>query len=172
MRVPPTLVMLPALLLMACGGNTMTDLRNYVQKVKEREPGPVEPLPEIKQIATFVYEPGERRNPFVMDIDTEAAEAPQVDGGVAPDPRRRKEELEHFPLDSLSMVGTLEQDRTTWALITTKEGILHRVQVGNYLGKNNGQIIRIDEDAIQLTEIVSDGNGYWRERQASVALSQ
>lgn len=172
MRVPPTLVMLPALLLMACGGDTMTDLRDYVQKVKEREPGPVEPLPEIKQIATFVYEPGERRDPFVMDIDTEAAEAPQVDGGVAPDPRRRKEELEYFPLDSLSMVGTLEQDQTTWALITTKEGILHRVQVGNYLGKNNGQIIRIDEDAIQLTEIVSDGNGYWRERQASVALSQ
>jgi len=172
MRVPSTLAVLPALLLMACSGNSMTDLHDYAQKVKEREPMPVEPLPEIKQVDTFVYEPNERRNPFVMDIESEAAEAPRIDGGIAPDPMRRKEELEMFPLDSLTMVGTLEQHETNWGLIRTQDGILHRVRVGNYLGQNNGQIIRIDEDEIQLTEIVSDGAGFWRERQASVALSQ
>ncbi len=172
MRAPRILVILPAILLLACSGNSMRDLQDYVLKVKQREPGPVEPLPEIKQVDTFVYEPNERRDPFVMDIESEEAETPQIGGGIAPDPRRRKEELEQFPLDSLTMVGTLEQNETTWGLIKTKDGILHRVRVSNYLGKNNGQITRIDEDGIQLTEIVSDGTGYWRERQASVALSQ
>jgi len=172
MRVAPTLAVLPALLLMACSGNSMTDLQDYVRKVKEREPRPVEPLPEIRQIDTFVYEPNERRDPFIMDTESEEAEAPRIGGGIAPDPRRRKEELEMLPLDSLTMVGTLEQHETNWGLIRTPDGILHRVQVGNYMGQNNGQIIRIGEDEIQLTEIVSDGTGYWRERQASVALSQ
>jgi type IV pilus assembly protein PilP len=128
-------------------------------------------LPEIPQVDTFVYEPGERRDPFVMDDRTAQAAAPRPTGGVTPDPLRRKEELERFSLDSLRMVGTLEQSDTRWGLVLAPDGILHRVQVGNYLGRNNGQITRIAPERIQLTEIVSDGPGVWRERESSIALS-
>jgi type IV pilus assembly protein PilP len=70
------------------------------------------------------------------------------------------------------MVGTLEQDGTRWGLIRSKEGVVHRVTVGNYMGQNHGQIVSIDLDAIQLNEIVSDAPGQWRERAATVALSK
>lgn len=160
-----------ALILGGCsGGDNMADLRQYVQSVLARPPGKIEPLPEVKSVETFVYEPGDRRDPFTPDEQSE----PEVasDNGLAPDPNRRKEELESYPLDSLRMVGTLELDGELWGLIRTKEGILHRVKVGNYMGQNNGQIVSIGNDAIQLIEIVSDAPGQWRERAATVALSQ
>jgi type IV pilus assembly protein PilP len=98
--------------------------------------------------------------------------APARPGGIVPDLLRRKEELERYALDALKMVGTLVQGDTNWALVVAPGGVLHRVRVGNYVGQNNGQITRIDEGQIQLTEIVNDGGGEWRERQAAVALKQ
>ncbi len=89
-----------------------------------------------------------------------------------PDFNRRKEELEGFSLDALRMVGTLEQLETTWALIQTQDKTIYRVKAGNYVGRNHGQITRISESGIDLTEIIADGQGGYRERQASLALAE
>jgi len=170
--LPVVLWALLAASLAACGGADQSDLEDYVRKVKARDPGAIEPLPDIKQINTYVYEPADRRDPFV--VDSRAGEQPATASGnsLAPDPLRRKEELEGYSLDALRMVGTLDQNQTKWGLIRSPNGILHRVRVGNYLGMNNGQIVSISDEAIQLTEIVSEGPGEWRERQATVALTQ
>jgi type IV pilus assembly protein PilP len=174
-RAHPGRWILPVLVsmqLFGCGGADRSDLEDYVQKVRARDPGPIEPLPDIKQINTFVYEPADRRDPFV--VDDRGADLPAATPGssLAPDPLRRKEELEGYSLDALRMVGTLEQNQTKWGLIRAPNGILHRVRVGNYLGTNNGQIVGISDEAIQLTEIVAEGPGEWRERQATVQLTQ
>lgn len=158
--------------LVGCSGGDQSDLEAYVAKIKARQPDPLEPLPDIKQVDTFIYEPGERRDPFVADSQAHEAVAAVSDNGLAPDPLRRKEELESFSLDALRMVGTLEQDQTRWALIRSQDGILYKVRVGNHMGLNNGQITSISDDEIQLTEVVSDGPGDWRERQAKVSLTE
>ncbi|MGQ9658616.1 MAG: pilus assembly protein PilP [Thermochromatium sp.] len=160
-----------ALLLVGCGSHDIDDLETYVRQVNARPPGPIESLPEIKPIETFVYEPGERRDPFQSDVQSEP-EPEVTESGPAPDLNRPREELESYPLDSLRMVGTLEQNDMRWALVRTKEGIVHLVTVGNYLGQNHGRIVAIDLDAIQLNEIVSDAPGQWRERTTTMALSQ
>lgn len=165
------LAILVCLTLAGCGSAHMNELKRYVQEVKQRQPPPIAPLPDIKPIDTFVYEPGDRRDPFVMDTQTAEAVA-GTSNGIAPNPLRRKEELEQYALDSLKMVGTLEQDKTMWGLIKAPGGILYRVHVGNYMGTNNGQITRISDDEIDVTEIVSEKPGDWHERQASIALSQ
>ena len=164
----PLLILLAA----ACGRSNMDELSGYVEQVKQRPPGPLEPLPDIPAVDTFLYEPGDRRDPFVMDDQTAQAVMPNPSGGIAPDRLRRREELENYSLDSLKMVGTLEQNETRWALVVAPDGILHRVRVGNYLGKNNGQITLISPEVIQLTEIIGDGPGSWRERESSIALRQ
>jgi len=164
--------LLPMVLLAGCAGEDLTDLHQYTQQIKAREPGQIEPLPEIKQIETYVYEAGERRNPFSLGDGAMAEDPTKPTSGIAPDPLRRKEELEQFPLDSIRMVGSLEQEETMWALVTSREGTLFRVQAGNYMGQNHGQITRVAEDRIELTEIVPDGATGWQERQASVALSE
>ena len=158
-------------LLAACANNDMSDLRTYVDEVRGRPPSGIEPIPEIKQAIGFVYEDKGRRDPFTPpEAENEAAEA-VLDNGIRPDPNRRKEELESFTLDSLRMVGTLEQNDETWALIKTKDGTIHRVSPGNYMGQNDGKITRISEDKIELIEIVPTGNGFL-EREAAVALGE
>jgi type IV pilus assembly protein PilP len=163
---------LASLTLVACGNGKMADLERYVQRVKERQPGPIEPLPEIERIDTFVFDPASPRDPFVLDRQSAKINAATSGNAISPDSLRRKEELEQFPLDSLAMVGTLEQGETIWALIKTPEKSLFHVRVGNYMGMNNGQITRITDEEIQLIEIVPDGGGGWRERQVALALSK
>jgi type IV pilus assembly protein PilP len=159
-------------LLAGCAREDHSDLYQYAERVKAREPGPIEPLPEIMQIETFVYEADDRRTPFKLGNRSIEEDLTQGTDGIAPDPLRRKEELEQFPLDSIRMVGTLEQEEAMWALVMDRESTLYRVQAGNYLGQNHGQITRIAEERIELTEIVPDGMNGWQERQASVALSE
>ncbi len=164
---------LPLLVLLGgCANEDMTDLQQYVSEVHKREPGQIEPLPEIKQIETFVYESGDRRSPFSLGGRSVEEAIAEPGNGIAPDPLRRKEELEQYPLDTLRMVGTLEQNDVMWALVRINDGTLFRVQAGNYMGTNHGQITRISEANIELTEIVTDGGRGWKERQASIALSE
>lgn len=179
MRIAPAapvacVVGLSALLgLSGCGEARLGELEGFVAEVKQRRPAPLEPVPQIKQIDNFIYEPDGRRSPFVMDEQSAETIAPETGGtGLSPDPLRRREVLENYSLDSLRMAGTLEQDDQTWALILSPDGILHRVSVGNYLGRNHGRITSINAQGIELTELVDEGVNEWVERQASIALAQ
>ncbi len=161
-----------ALALSACAGGDMNDLREYTDDVKARPGGRVKSLPDVPVFEPFVYRPRERRDPF---RHSERAMAPhQTDeiDGVKPNMDRRREELEAFPLDSLRMVGTLEQTQDIWGVVRNNEGIVFRVQVGDYMGLNHGQITRVTEDGITLTEIVANDRGAWHERSANVALAE
>jgi type IV pilus assembly protein PilP len=158
-------------LLSACSSG-MSDLEAFVAEVKARKPGRIEPLPEIKPIETFTYVAADRRDPFLPERPKEERQQQLAGDGISPDFNRRKEELEAFSLDSIRMVGTLEQQETTWGLVKTKDGIIHRVKAGNYMGQNHGQITQISEDKIELTEIIPNQRGGYQERQASVALSE
>ncbi|QIK39024.1 pilus assembly protein PilP [Caldichromatium japonicum] len=167
------LLLLTLLLLTGCGYRDTSDLDSYIAQVNARPPGPIDPIPEPQPVETFVYEPGERRDPFRSDVKEQPLEEDLiVESGPAPDPNRPREELESYPLDSLQMVGTLEQEGIRWGLIRTRDGVIHRVTVGNYLGQNHGQIVEIELDAIHLNEIVADTPGHWRERSATIALTK
>ncbi len=160
------------LLLAGCSGRDLTDLQAYTDQVLARPAAPIEPIPEFKEVEPFVYVAGDRRDPFAPDKETQPLAGEPGDSGIAPDPARPREELEQFPLDSLRMVGTLEQANMRSALVKAPGGTLYRVDVGNYVGQNSGQITRIAEDRIEVNEIVADGSGYYRERQASIALKE
>ena len=170
-RVLSLLVVMLSITLQGCIDQSMHDLKSFVNEVKARKGGHIEPLPEIKPIETYTYVSDGRRSPFdAMTGEQEASEQAAVDG-ISPDFNRRKEELEGYPLDSLRMVGLLEQLGSVWALIQTQDKTIHRVKAGNYLGMNHGQITQISETEIELTEIIPDGQGGYRERQASLALA-
>lgn len=161
------------LLLVACDNNQMGDLQNFVAEVKSRKAGRITPLPEIKPIETFIYTASTKRNPFAFSVGEEPEkEIDLPDSGIRPDTLRRKEELEDFPLDSLRMVGTLEQHGNTWGLVRSQEGTIYRIQPDNYMGQNHGRITRILEDQIELIEIVPDGQMGYMERPASLSLSE
>lgn len=158
----------------ACSNSNIADLQVYVQDVLSRQPSKIEPLPEFKPYETFLYQAGDLRSPFSPPVSAEPQRvAADTGSGIRPDENRTHEPLEDFPLDTLRMVGTMEQKGNTWALVlATNDGTIHRVQPGNYVGNNYGKITGISEYEVALTEIVPDGLGGWMERQASLALSE
>lgn len=155
--------------LAACGGD-MDELDAYINQIKARPGGRIEPLPEITPYEVFTYVADREgiRSPFVPD--TAQASSGNI-SGTRPDPDRSREYLEGFPLDTLSMVGTLNIADTQYGLVQTADGLIHRVIPGNYMGQNDGRITGISESEITLVEIISDGIGGYIERDAAVGLS-
>jgi type IV pilus assembly protein PilP len=158
--------------LIGCANPELQDLERFVAEKKAESPGRIEPIPEIKQIETFLYEYQGRRDPFMPMEQKVTQGVSLVENGIQPIPDRRKEELESFALDSMRMVGLLEQTGIAWGLVRTKEGTIHRVKSGNHMGQNHGRIMLISEEKIELTEIIQDGSGGYSERQASLALTE
>jgi len=161
-------VVLLVLSLSACGGGS-DDLDAYINQIKARPGGRIDPLPEITPYETFSYVADKQgiRSPFRPDT-------PQAAGGGTgprPDAERSREYLESFPLDTLGMVGTLHINETMYGLVRTSDGLIHRVIPGNYMGQNDGRITEISESEIDLVEIISDGIGGYIERDAAVGLS-
>jgi type IV pilus assembly protein PilP len=158
--------------LAACSNDDFSDLNQYISKVKAEPKGAIKPLPEIKVIEPFMFNPEGLRDPFKPLEQPEQDEVAEqsTGGGIKPDTSRRKEELEAFPLEALKMVGTVTIKSKLWGLVKADDGTIHRVQAGNYMGKNFGKIIRIATDKIELMEIVPDKPGSWREQQTSLAL--
>ena len=162
------LVAVLALGLAACGGD-MDDLDKYINDVKGRPGGRIEPLPEITPYEMFAYVADTQgiRSPFVPDTPQSSGSATN---GTRPDLDRSREFLESFPLDTLSMVGTLHIGESMFGLVQTADGLIHRVIAGNYMGQNDGRITGISESEITLVEIISDGIGGYIERDAAVGL--
>lgn len=161
-----------SLQLQGCGSDDLSDLNRYVTSVKARPKGNVEKLPEVKAIESFTFKSDDVRDPFRPLVQPDPIEIAAMDSGTGlrPDLSRRREELEAFPLDSLKMVGTIDMNTKLWALIKAADNTVHRVQVGNYMGKNFGKIIRISSDKIELMELLPDKPGTWREQQSSLVL--
>ena len=162
-----------AISLVACGGNDMSDLDTYVAEVKARPKKRIEPLPEIKTFPSYTYVAAGLRDPFVPSTPEPAQEDESAQSGytgIKPDFNRNKEELEFHPLDSLRMVGTLEQKNTRWGILRASDGTIHRVRTGNHLGQNYGEILDVSETEIVLKEIIPNGTGGWQERAANIAL--
>jgi type IV pilus assembly protein PilP len=155
--------------LSGCGRN-MSDLEAYIAEVNARPGGRIEPLPVIRPYESFEYEAYALRSPFVPDKPM--ANSKDRSSGLRPDSQRTREYLEQFPLDTLEMVGTLTLGGDYYGLVQTADDLVHRVQVGNYLGQNDGRIVAMDEKEIRVVEIVPDGIGGYIERPATLGLGE
>ena len=155
--------------LAGCSAN-MDELDGYINEVKAKPGGRIEPLPEITPYEVFAYQADieGKRSPFVPDTPQSAG---QQANGIRPDQDRIREHLETFSLDTMAMVGTLDMGGTTYGLVQTSDGLIHRVIPGNYLGQNDGRIVAISDSEIELIEIISDGIGGYVEREAAISLS-
>jgi len=164
--------MLVAVMLSACSED-IDDLKKYIVLVKERPAEPIPPIPPVKTYTPYEYEGVAGRNPFRQSISEGSDDVRATSGtGPRPDFERAKQYLERYELDTLSMVGTFNKAESNWALVQDPEGIIHRVPVGDYMGKNHGQVVNISNTYVSLSELISDGASGWLVREASIALSE
>ena len=153
------------------GGDQFADIRAFMAEVEQKPRGQIAPLPEFESYQAFTYGAANQRSPFEPPIIVPPKTAEQKRNvGVKPPQNHVKQYLERFTLSALAMVGTLQKDNSTFALIEDSQGGVHRVQVGDYMGDQWGQIESIEDARIDVTEIVSDGAGGWLRRPRTVEL--
>jgi type IV pilus assembly protein PilP len=157
------------LLFAAACSSRDSDLDQFIAATKKETGGNVAPLPEVKPYQSFTYTAQSLRSPFVPGGTGGAAGS---NSSIRPDSKRNREFLEQFSLDTLRMVGTLKLAGKTYGLVKTKEGLVHRVLPGNFIGTNDGRILDVAPSKISLVEIVPDGLGGYMERPAALALNE
>jgi type IV pilus assembly protein PilP len=157
-------VIVGGLLLAGCSSRD-ADLDTFISQTKLAPGGRLEPLPEVKPYDSYSYSSSALRSPFVPGS---ASNVNNVRSGE----HRNREFLEQFSLDTLRMVGTLDQGGQVYGLVQARDGRVQRVLVGNHMGQNDGRITAITPTKITLTEVVPDGLGGYLERPAALALNE
>lgn len=171
-----TSVRIPVLLMLSMGlvacqrYNNLADLESFVAEVKGRPGAEVEPVPEFVPYEGFVYSAASMRSPFVVPMVIDSESSTVLSQDVEPDFDRPREPLENQSLSEMSMVGMLFRGNTFEALVQDAFGEVHRVGVGNYLGRNHGRIENISERQVNIIEIVPSGSGGWVERPQTLTL--
>jgi type IV pilus assembly protein PilP len=179
-RFSALLIAVFALLLGGCVSHNISDLEQWCQQVLKRPGGRIAPLPEIQPYEAYAYKAAAagKRDPFTPFYTVEKQEKEKLVGsGLTKEQRyevkdRNREELEQYELDSLKMVGTMSDKGHKWGLIKDPTGVVHRVEVGNYMGRHIGKITNIFDDKIELRELIQDSQGHWHERPAAIALAE
>lgn len=155
------------LLLGGCAGD-QENLKAWMDEQARGMRGSVKPLPPLKEFSAVSYTGAAAVEPFMaarIEPDRKAG------GGLRPDRDRRKEPLEAFPLESLTMVGVLIQNTAMHALVRADKS-LYQVKVGNYMGQDFGVVTAITDAEVKLSELVEDANGDWVRRDRSLLLQE
>jgi type IV pilus assembly protein PilP len=163
---------LAAALLAGCGANH-DELNEWMEREKREVKPKVPALQPPKQFNPEPYSGAQAVDPFSTQKLTVALkqEARAPNSLLAAELNRRREPLEAYPLDSMSMVGSVAKEGRPYALLRV-DNLLYQVKVGDYLGQNYGRITQIDETQIALREIVQDAAGEWTERPGTMQLQE
>jgi type IV pilus assembly protein PilP len=158
--------------LAACSGE-QDELQAWMEQQRHEVHHNVQPLSAPQKFNPQAYTGSDGAEPFSAQKLAGALkqEARQPNSAVAAELNRRKEPLEAFPLDSMSMVGSVNRKGEPYALLKV-DSLLYQVKVGEYLGQNYGKISKITETEITLREIVQDAAGEWIERPTTLQLQE
>jgi type IV pilus assembly protein PilP len=169
-RVPVLFLLLSTL--SGCGDSGVQEVREWIADVKAHTHVLISKLTEPKKFIPFVYAGKTSIDPFNANkLLVVLAKMQANTNGLKPNLERRREALEGYPLDTVTMVGTLQKVGLSYALLQIDKTVF-QVKVGNYVGQNFGMVTRISETEVNLKEIVQDASGEWVEREAKLALQE
>jgi len=158
--------------LTGCVSSEFDDLRGFSDRVKAKPASAITPIPAVKPYRSYAYNGEGLRDPFQKEEGAQLLNVIIEAEGPGPDLDREKEALEAYPLDTLRMVGTLSRNGESWGLVKARDGVIHRVKSGHYLGQNFGKIMAVEERRVALSEWVTTAAGRWVEREASLVLAE
>jgi len=162
-----------ALLLAGCGASDVREVQDWMAQVKKDTRVSVKPIAEPKTFLPFAYTARESLDPFTPNklLAELARAAANNNDKLKPDMNRRRELLENYPLDTLSMVGTIEKSGVSYALIQLDRQV-YQVKTGQRIGQNFGTVVAVSDGAVNIKEVVQDAGGEWVERLAKLELQE
>ncbi|HWJ93887.1 MAG TPA: pilus assembly protein PilP [Telluria sp.] len=172
MKKLPAMMALAALL-SSCSDGDVREVRDWMEQVKQETRPSVKPLAPPKDFIPFAYEQRDAVDPFnpAKLLAELARVADKSDNPNKPDASRPKELLENYPLDTMRMVGSMQQGGTVYALLQIDKQV-HRVKSGQRIGQNFGLVTRVSENAVDIREVVQDAGGDWVARMSKLELQE
>jgi len=177
MRARTLLSMALVAVLAACGGSEQAEVESWMNEQRAQTKPQVQPIPEPKKFTPQAYTQDAVTEPFSNQKLAQALKKDAQQAGttsaalLTPELNRRKEPLEGFPLDAMTMVGSLMKQGQPVAIVKV-DNLLYQVRPGNYLGQNYGRITKVGETELVLRELVQDAAGEWVERVATLQLQE
>jgi type IV pilus assembly protein PilP len=156
-----------------CGDGGVQEVKQWMDETRQHTKVAIPKLSEPKKFTPFAYGGKDSIDPFDPNKLAVAFAKLQSksNSALAPDPDRRREPLESYPLDAITMVGTLQKPGLSYALLRVDKSIF-QAKVGNYIGQNFGMITQITETEVDLKEVIQDASGEWVERKAKLELQE
>ena len=150
----------------------IADLEQFTKNAFKNRKPQIDPLPAVKPVEVFIYQASSEIDPFNQgNLRKQSAEKEETGGGEeGPDLTRKKEPLEAYPTDALKLVGVMEQNGISWAIVNAPDSTVHRVTEGNYLGRNHGLITRVKGRRLNVVELVRNPVGKWEKKPVKLLL--
>lgn len=162
--------------LTGCSTSGDDELQAWMQSERNTIKPQVKPIPEPTKFIPQTYGGEQRMSPFSGEKLASAMRgSPSTivvnSALIEPELNRRKQPLEAYPLDAMSMVGSISSQGQLVALVKV-DSLLYQVRTGSYLGQNYGRVNKITETEVTLREIVQDSAGEWTERPAALQIQE
>jgi type IV pilus assembly protein PilP len=164
---------LVAVLAAGCSDSNVREVRTWMDEVKKDTRVSIQPLQEPKAFTPFAYTGKDVVDPFSPNklLSELARDAAVSNNPLKPDTTRRKEMMENFPLDTMSMVGIIEKGGISYALLQIDK-TLYQVKTGQRIGQNFGVVTKVGEQDVAIREVVQDAGGEWVERMSKLELQE
>lgn len=172
-HVSKTALAVVAVLLAGCGDSNVREVRTWMDQVKKETRVSIKPLQEPKAFTPFAYTEKDVVDPFSPNklLAELARYAAVTNNPLKPDTERKRELMEGFPLDTMSMVGIIEKGGVSYALLQIDK-TLYQVKSGQRIGQNFGVVTRVGEQEVAIREVVQDAGGEWVERMSKLELQE
>lgn len=160
------------LLLVGCSAD-VDELQQWIDAERRGAKATVKPLQPPKRFEPQAYEALNGIEPLSTQKLSGAVkqEAVQTNAVLAAELGRRRELLENFPLDSMTMVGSMSKQDGRYAVLKV-EGLLYHVKRGDHIGQNFGRVLKIDETELTLRELLQDPSGDMVEKVTTLQLQE
>ena len=139
------------LMLLLCGGLLQVFAQDASTSAEDGKAMAVEQTPANTAGDTFVYSPRGRRDPFKPLIQKEPIVAEIV---KKKEPQRIKGPMEKFELEQYRLIAIMVVSGQPRAMVKAPDGKSYTVEVGEYIGMNNGIV-----SDIQTKDVAIDENG-------------
>lgn len=163
-------LLVAVLALVGCRAN-QDSLPEFVTTAEQQAQVKVLELKPALAFQTEQYTAHRARKPFALPQAALVMNQPQERKDCwQPIQRKRVGPLETFALEKLRLKGVMSKSGRNSALVQTPSGIVMKVEVGQFIGLNNGKVTQVNADYIQVNETLPDGLGCWSRRNVKLAL--
>ena len=101
------------------------------------------------------YDPKDRVDPFLPLLQEKEVMTPDIDDK----PKRMLTPLEKLSLNQIKLVAVILMENRQLAMVEDATGKGYEVMIGTYMGKNSGQVSKINQSSLVVTEYVKDYKG-------------